>query len=367
MTITTTSAPGAVQLSSSAGASTSSTNAFQTASKETEPDRVPAICKAQAGGHRVTRRTLMNIAINAGALVAAPSVAVATPVASQEASSAVVDYSAMLTRAEYCVECLRTRYVGDGWKIDEEAAKRTLQYFRSQAEGQPENDEEWQAAVAFIGSHGQSLDWILRGEPGVMICRAAASSDRARSSKFVVQPKTSSPALKAVERYRTAEKQFGRAWEKFDDARGEAEERFGRQPIALIHWRNYYIGGPEIENRREDLLRLGEEDPAIIEQEYQDAKKRYRRALKAEKDWEKQVGIEHLSKAVDLARAQLMAAENLLGSVDLKSTWDAAAIIDAVCESSRYSEGSLEKWEWNALRRATKFLKRANSTEVVAA
>jgi hypothetical protein len=365
MTTITTSAPGADQLSSRIDVSTSPATASQTAGKETEPDRVPATCKAQAGGHRVTRRTLMNIAINAGALVAAPPIAVATSGALQEGSSAVVDYSAMLTRAEHCVECLRTRYVCDGWKMDEEAAKRMLQYFRSQAEGQPENDEEWRAAVDFIGSHGQSLDWILRGEPGVMICREAASSDRAHSSKLAVQQ--SSPALKAVERYRTAEKQFDRAWRKFDEARGEATKRFGWQPIALIHWRNYHIGGSEIEQRRDDLLRLGEEDPAIIEQEYQDAKRRCRRALKAEKDWEKQVGIEHLSKTVDLTRAQLMAAEQLLRSVDLKSTRDAAAIIDALCESARFSEGSLEKWEWNALRRATKFLKRATSTEVVAA
>ncbi len=31
-------------------------------------------------------------------------------------------------------------------------------------------------------SHGQSLDWILLGEPGCMICGGASNSDRARSN-----------------------------------------------------------------------------------------------------------------------------------------------------------------------------------------
>ena len=68
------------------------------------------------------------------------------------------------------MELLRTRFICDGWKIDEEAAERTLRYFRSQAAGQPDNEEEWQAAIDFIGSHGQSFDWILAGNPGGMIC-----------------------------------------------------------------------------------------------------------------------------------------------------------------------------------------------------
>jgi hypothetical protein len=39
--------------------------------------------------------------------------------------------SAILARAEEVVDLLRTRYVREGWKIDETAAERALEYFRS--------------------------------------------------------------------------------------------------------------------------------------------------------------------------------------------------------------------------------------------
>jgi len=75
MTVTTTSAPGAVQLSSRIDASTSPANASQIAGKGAEPDRVPAICKAQAGGHRVTRRSLMNMFVGTAAVAGAATIA----------------------------------------------------------------------------------------------------------------------------------------------------------------------------------------------------------------------------------------------------------------------------------------------------
>ena len=89
---------------------------------------------------------------------------------------------AILARAEQVVDVLRTRYVCQCWKLDEEAAARMLRYFRRKAAGAPDNDEEWQAVVAFCGEHGQSLDWIVRGDPAGMICSAAARSRRSIAS-----------------------------------------------------------------------------------------------------------------------------------------------------------------------------------------
>jgi hypothetical protein len=266
MTTTTTSAPGADQLSSRIDVSTSPATASQTAVKKTEPDRVPATCKAQAGGHRVTRRNLMNIAINAGALVAAPPIAVAASVVSQEPSSAF----AMLRRAEHCVECLRTRYVCDGWKMDEEAAERMLQYFRSQAEGQPENDEEWQAAVAFIGSHGQSLDWILRGEPEVMICGVASRSDRASG---IADAALDEVVIEYGRRFQEQFERFMPAWfewaKRMRAARNETEEKFGKDrkgPAWKRKWEEGYVkDGSAWEFLHEATLRHGarEADKAL--------------------------------------------------------------------------------------------------------
>jgi hypothetical protein len=91
----------------------------------------------------------------------------------------IADARAMLARAEQIIDLLRTRYVCENWKLDEEAAERMLQYFRHRAAGAPDDDQEFQAVVAFSGTHGQSLDWIVMGNPGGMICGAAARSAQA--------------------------------------------------------------------------------------------------------------------------------------------------------------------------------------------
>jgi hypothetical protein len=75
-------------------------------------------------------------------------------------------------------------YVCEGWHgkgLDEPAAERMLQYFRRQADGAPEDDQdpEWEAAIAFFLDHGQCLDWIFFGDPGGMITGAVARSARA--------------------------------------------------------------------------------------------------------------------------------------------------------------------------------------------
>jgi hypothetical protein len=98
------------------------------------------------------------------------------------------DHHAILARAEQMIDLLRTCYICDGWHgkgLDEVAAERMLQYFRRLADGAPEDDQdpEWEAAVAFVGDHGQSLDWILLGDPSGLICLGAAHSARAEVRK----------------------------------------------------------------------------------------------------------------------------------------------------------------------------------------
>jgi len=71
------SAAGADQLSSQTDVPTSPAGASQMPRYGAEPERVPAISKAQAGGHCVTRRTAMNIAISSAALAGAQPAALA--------------------------------------------------------------------------------------------------------------------------------------------------------------------------------------------------------------------------------------------------------------------------------------------------
>jgi hypothetical protein len=87
---------------------------------------------------------------------------------------------AALERARYVVECLRTRFVREGWQesFDEEGAARTLRYIEGQVAGKRSLQLEEQPAIYWLLDHGQSLGWILRGDPGGMICQCAHHSSR---------------------------------------------------------------------------------------------------------------------------------------------------------------------------------------------
>jgi hypothetical protein len=102
-------------------------------------------------------------------------------------SPIVIDYAASLRRLEKIVTTLRQAYVSDGWSIDQAGAEKALAYLQSRAGGAPDDDGACAATIAFLDSHNQSLDWVFRGEPCMMICAAAAHSKRARSlSKLAV-------------------------------------------------------------------------------------------------------------------------------------------------------------------------------------
>ena len=118
------------------------------------------------------------------ALLAGMASAAALPVT---AAAPLVDGSsvsgrrASLARAEEIVSLLRTSYVRDGWQIDEAFAERMLAFFRKYAEDGSEPDDERKVAFDFLHGYGQSLDWVLWGDPRVMICKLAGT-DRSENA-----------------------------------------------------------------------------------------------------------------------------------------------------------------------------------------
>jgi hypothetical protein len=191
---------------------------------------------------------------------------------------------------------------------------------------------------------------------------AAALPVAAPAMDFPVAPVTPQPArtacsaasaaIEAVERFRKASRLFDRCSMKLSKARDEAEEKHGRQPDALIHWRNSFIGGSALNWKRKSLLIGGEEDPATIELEYRDAKKRYRSAVKAATDWEKRVGLEALCASMEQARIEFFAAGRAFSTVALNSVADASALLELI----RPEYGGIEDWEIAALNNASKYL-----------
>jgi hypothetical protein len=68
--------------------------------------------------------------------------------------------------------------------VANDAAERTLQYFRRIAEGLPDDDTKWGAVIEFFGHHGgHVLGWILTGAVEGMICTTAALAVLERSRR----------------------------------------------------------------------------------------------------------------------------------------------------------------------------------------
>jgi hypothetical protein len=143
-----------------------------------------------AGG--VRRRDLLRTLAGASAasIMAIPGVAQATPPQALAAIDGIDDEAidpekakAWLARVEQIVDYLGDCYVCDGWHegFDRTGAERTLAYFRAAAAGEPDDIEEWMWVTEWLYDHGQSLDWIMCGDPGGLICGVAHHSRRAAS------------------------------------------------------------------------------------------------------------------------------------------------------------------------------------------
>jgi hypothetical protein len=95
-----------------------------------------------------------------------------------------IDYPAICGRLEQIIETLRTRYIREGWRFDEKDASQALAHMRMLAKGPDEDVTDLMGENAvlfsqevvfdFLFRHGQSLDWVFRGDIGSMISRCAA-------------------------------------------------------------------------------------------------------------------------------------------------------------------------------------------------
>jgi hypothetical protein len=130
------------------------------------------------------------LAVGAGANVAAISMAKAVG----------LDWPAIVPRAEAVVDKLQN-YYGAEWSIaDQDAAAAMLKYCRDRGAGLPDDETAWKGTLEFFWDYGQSLDWVVYGDPVSMIATMAARSPRGRpawEAEF-------DPIFAAIEAHRTA-------------------------------------------------------------------------------------------------------------------------------------------------------------------
>lgn len=128
------------------------------------------------GSPTLSRRLFMNMLVSSAAIAAAPAVA-APQESAPRTSEIATDHKAVLERMEQVVDVLRTRHIRPGWTL---SADRAAAYFRRHVRGpsfrdEDEDTEEFHHAAKFLHAHGQSIYWVLFGDPSFLICGLAAS------------------------------------------------------------------------------------------------------------------------------------------------------------------------------------------------
>ena len=88
-----------------------------------------------------------------------------------------LDWPAITRRLEHIVEVLATCHDRCGFVLDQDEARRALTYCRRRIAGEPEEEDD-DSLIEFIAASGQSADWVLFGDSGVMICKLAAGTLR---------------------------------------------------------------------------------------------------------------------------------------------------------------------------------------------
>jgi hypothetical protein len=85
---------------------------------------------------------------------------------------------------------------------------------------------------------------------------------------FTTKQTVTDPIFVAIQKHQKLLKEWIRLYEVLGKAENKAKKKHGRRPSSLIAWRNYSaIGGHEIDDRREEFLRLPGIDPKRIEKE----------------------------------------------------------------------------------------------------
>ncbi len=119
--------------------------------------------------------TIVSIPVVAAAVQATESIASPSIAGAAEPN----ERAGITARAQQVVDLLRTRYIREGWKIDEPAAERAVAFCRRYEEDGSELDEEREVTLNFFHDHGISLDWVFFGDVAGLICGAATMSKRA--------------------------------------------------------------------------------------------------------------------------------------------------------------------------------------------
>jgi hypothetical protein len=206
---------------------------------------------------------------------------------------------------------------------------------------------------AFKREHTMSMTMDAKGPqlPSRRILIGAALASAAVASvPVVVQAAEPDPIFAMIYTHKKLRAEWQARYDRLDEAQFDAAKEHGHRPMELIHWRDYTIGASEIETRRGTLLEAGENDPAIVEQEYLDAKARYQAQIAAALAWDERTGLAALRKDVDRRIAAEQRYVKRLAHTKPTTPAGVAALIQYILDDDLAADESY--WHTTALRSA---------------
>jgi hypothetical protein len=157
------------------------------------------------------------------------------------------------------------------------------------------------------------------------------------------------PIFAALAEHRRLKREWASLLSEFD----EAETAKGNAPIPLITWRNYCIGGREIERVRDEFLAQPGAHPKQIQLEYRKAKADERAKKRAEREWHKRNDLADLQGKCDDASDTERVAFWELTKVRPTTVKGAGALIAFVREDMKAGD---DPWQIAALANAARAL-----------
>jgi hypothetical protein len=164
------------------------------------------------------------------------------------------------------------------------------------------------------------------------------------------------PIYAMIDKHRLAIEAYNQAYAQLDEAEGAVAER---RPFPLIVWRDYMIGGSEIENRRQSLWRDSALQPEQIEEEYQMKKAEEADRVEAGTMWDERHGITPLRERVERLERRRRAAALRLARTQATTVAGAAAAVayaHAELEIAETDGPHTDAWALPMLRTAVKAL-----------
>jgi hypothetical protein len=168
------------------------------------------------------------------------------------------------------------------------------------------------------------------------------------------EPAAVDPIIIAISEHKRRYREWGALCDVLDRAEGAAR-KVEPMPIPLVHWRNFFIGGSEIELRRDTLLKNRRLNPKKIEAEYKQKKAEERAKFRARRAWYNRHGLANLKAECDRANEEEKNALLALGTVRPTTAVGAGQLIAYVRHDLRNGDEALP-WHRGALANAARAL-----------